>query len=583
MPSLPRVPPTAARIGQLRRRITRNRRSRAGLGGDLASTAASMLIDFVSGFFDVDFSGEQKSKLGMFGKALGKGVSADNVDNTPLPIMEKPKRVSKKANPTFATITGQLEDLVKTANKIGVYTKEQQEALLKQINQANRAAKEQQLENKTPVVPELPAAGDGNALEPLDTSVNALIKRIDELSETVDGLANGGLGTGGSGGLPMGMGGGGGRGRGIRPKERLVRSSASGSGWAHGANSTKPKGTFAKAPTPSWLSRATSAISSGASRISAPVVAGAAAVSTKVAGLMSAGFRSARRSGGSIKAAVRRVAGPIIGRALGRTALKSIPIVGVGLGAAYAVSRLMQGDVTGAGVELASGVAGPLTAVPALAASVTRDTYASVYGVQPEQDPNFKDRYKELKGAVDEMIKEQLSGAVRPMSTPTDREMGEMETPPRPAQPAPVSQPPPIPPVTAPAGAGGGAAPAATAETAASTGGGAGAAASPETSSTSSSPGAPQQMNPEPTAGADLTSPVMVDGMRATTGETLTAQQLPVNSMYQNYGYNPSAGRFIPQTGNTTRGAAQGVGSVPSPVYNSPTITGLLSTLYFSG
>ena len=52
-PRLPRVPPTAARIGQLRKRITRNRRSNSGLGGDAASTAASMLIDFISGFFDI--------------------------------------------------------------------------------------------------------------------------------------------------------------------------------------------------------------------------------------------------------------------------------------------------------------------------------------------------------------------------------------------------------------------------------------------------------------------------------------------------------------------------------------------------
>jgi len=97
-PRLPRVPPTAARIGQLRKRITRNRRSNSGLGGDAASTAASMLIDFISGFFDIDLSSENKSKLGIFGKALGAGVSGDNVDNTPLPTMEKPTRVSNKAN-----------------------------------------------------------------------------------------------------------------------------------------------------------------------------------------------------------------------------------------------------------------------------------------------------------------------------------------------------------------------------------------------------------------------------------------------------------------------------------------------------
>lgn len=573
-PRLPRVPSSAARIGQLRKRITRNRRSNSGLGGDAASTAASMLIDFISGFFDIDLSSDNKSKLGIFGKALGAGVSGDNADNTPLPTMEKPTRVSNKANPSFATITGQLDDLIKTANKIGVYTKEQQEAILKQINQAKRVAKEQQLENKAPVVPELPEAGNSNDLGPLDTSVNSLIERIDELSETVDGLSNGS--GGGMGGLPMGMSGGS-RSPVIRPKENLVKSSASGSGWAHGSNSTKPVGQFAKAPTPSWMGRATAAVSGAATRIAAPIAAGAA--SSKVAGLMTSGFRSTKRAGGSIKAAVRKAAGPIIGKALGRTVLKSIPIAGIGIGAAFAISRLLQGDVVGAGVELGSGVAGPLTAVPALGAAVTRDTYASVYGVQPEQDPNFKERYKELKGEVDGLIKEQLSGVVKPTSTPTDREIGETETPARPPQAAPVRQPPAVPPVAPPAGATGGSPAAAPAAT---TGGGSGAPAAATSDATSTSGGggaASQQMTPEPTTGMDLASPAMVTN--ATTGAALTAQQMPVAAGYQSYGYNPTAGTFMPQTSNTTRGAAQGVGSIPSPVYFTEGLEAFMSTLYF--
>lgn len=582
VPRLPRVPPTAARIGQLRRRITRNRRSRAGLGGDLASTGVGMLLDFISGFLDIDLSGDQKSKLGMFGRALGKGASSGNVDNTPLPTMETPQRVSKKANPTFATITSQLEDLIKTANKIGVYTKEQQESLLKQINQSKRIAKEQQLENKAPVVPELPEASDGSNLGPLDTSVNALIQKIDELSETVDGLANGGMGPGGIGGLP-GMDISGGR-RGRRPRPpAVVRSASSPTGFRYAAGSGMG-GRFAPAPTPSWLNRATAAISSGArggaTRVAAPIAAGAA--SSRVAGLMTAGFRTARRGGGSVKDAVRRVAGPILGKALGRTALKSIPIVGAGIGAAFAASRLLQGDVVGAGVELASGVAGPLTAVPALTASVARDTYASVYGVQPEQDPNFKDRYKELKSAIDEMAKEQLSGAVKPMSTPTDREMGETETPRMRPQAAPVSQPPPIPAASPPAGASG--APAAQPAAAATTSGGGGApagdaaAAAPATTGG----GAAQPVPSEPTTGIDLAAPTMVDA-RATSGETLTAQQIPVDSAYQNFGFSPTAGRFMPQTGRTNRGAAQGVGNIPSPIYNPIGLEAFMDTLLFRG
>lgn len=580
---LPKLPPSAARIGQLRKRITRNRRSNSGLGGDAASTAASMLIDFASGFFNIDFSSDKKSKLGMFGGALGSGVAGGAVDSTPLPTMNKPTRVSNKSNPSFATITSQLEDLVKTANKIGVYTKEQQESILNQINQAKRVAKEQQLENKAPAVPELPEMGNSGDLSPLDTSVTALTKKIDELSETVDGLSNGGMG-GGMGGSSMDISG---RRRGTRgPRTRaptVVKSATSPTGYRYAAGSGKG-GQYAKAP--SWLGRATAAVSGGArsaaTRVAAPLAAGAA--SSKVAKLITTGLGASKKAGGSIKAAVRKVAGPIIGRALGKTVLKSIPLVGLGVGAAFAVGRLLQGDVVGAGIDLASGIGGPLTAVPALAASVARDTYASVYGVQPEQDPNFSERYKELKGEIDQMVKEQLAGAVKPMSTPTDRETGEAETPPRPPQSAPVKQPPPVPGAATPAGAGGGTAGTGASPTsAAATGSGATLAGGPPSSAASSAGGtaASQQMTPEPTTGPALASPTMETN--AMSGATLTAQQMPVDAINQSYGYNSTSGMFMPQTGNTTRGAAQGIGNIPSPVYSSPNIQGLLPTLFFNG
>lgn len=537
-----------------------------------------MMLDFISGFFDIKLGKDKKSKLGMFGKALGAGVAGGAVDNTPLPAMAQPERVSKETNPSFATITTQLKDLVKTANKIGVYTKEQQEAILNQINQAKRVAKEQQLENKTPVVPELPEATDSNNLGPLDTSVSALIEKIDELSETVDGLSNGSMG--GMGGLPMGMS------RGRRPprtpQPSIVRSATSPTGYRYAAGSGRG-GQFAKAP--SWLGRATAAISGSGSamRVAAPIAA--AAASTKIAGLMTAGFKSARSAGGSIKAAVRRAAGPIIAKALGRTVLKSIPLVGVGVGAAYAVSRLMQGDVTGATVELGSGVAGPLTAIPALGAAVTRDTYASVYGIQPEQDPNFKKRYGELKGAIDEMIKEQLSGAVKPMSAPTASEIGDAETPARPPQAAPAAQPPAIPAPASPAGASGGGSGSNASSDASSTGGaGSSSAGSAAMGSSAAAGGASsaQPVAPEPKSGTALTSPVMETNTNAMSGAALTAQEIPVASNYQDYGYNPTSGTFMPQTGNTTRGAAQGIGSIPDPAYSASNLEGLMRTLFFN-
>ena len=576
-PRLPRLPPSAARIGQLRRRVTRNRRSNSGLGGSAASTVASMLIDFASGFFGVDLSSDKKSKLGMFGKTLGAGVTGGAVDNTPLPAMEKPSRVSNVSNPTFATISTQLDKLIKTANKIGLHTKAQQQALLNQIGQSKRIAKEQQLENKAPAIPELPSTDNsGSTLGPLDTSVDALIEKIDNLSETVDGLTNGS--TGGMGGLPGNMSRRPRGGRAGAPPAAIVNAAPS----LASISAAGPVGGAAPAAAPSFLKRAALAIGAGtaAIRTAAPVAMGAA--SAKVAGLMSTGFKATKNATGSIKAAVRRVAGPIIGKALGRTVLKSIPLVGLGVGAAYAVGRLMQGDVVGATVELGSGVAGPLTAVPALAASVTRDTYASVYGVQPEQDPNFKQRYPELKSAIEEMIKEQLMGAVKPNSAPTDREIGETETPIARPQAAPVASPPPVPTTTPPAGTSG-STPAAAAIGASTSGGNtASPAADAGMASSTSSAGTPQ---PTTTAAekATLISPVPEMNTDTMNGSTITAQQMPVDSINQSYGYNPSKGMFVPQSGKTTRSEAQGVGNIPNPVYSASGLEDFMRTLFFTG
>jgi hypothetical protein len=67
----------------------------------------------------------------------------------------------------------------------------------------------------------------------------------------------------------------------------------------------------------------------------------------------------------------------------------------------------------------------------------------------------------------------------------------------------------------------------------------------------------------------------------AMSGVTLTAQQMPVSAINQSYGYSPDSGMFMPQTGNTTRGAAQGIGNIPSPVYSAPGLEGLMRTLFF--
>jgi hypothetical protein len=200
---LPALALTAKRIGQLRRRVKTKRFAKKAAVGAAVATG-SFLLDFLSGFLDIDLKKGSKDKLGIFGKALGAGVSDSADDTLPLPTMETPERVSRENDPTIATISKQLDTLVKTANKIGVYTKEQQDALLNQIKQSKRVASEQQLEQRAPILPELPEAGQSGAgLAPLDNSVADLITRIDELSETLDGMSPGG---GGGMGLSIGFG-----------------------------------------------------------------------------------------------------------------------------------------------------------------------------------------------------------------------------------------------------------------------------------------------------------------------------------------------------------------------------------------
>jgi hypothetical protein len=582
LPSI-RSPEVLARAKRLRNFKTRQRIKRGA--GAAALAGGNFLYDFLLGFFDIDFDKNQKSKLGLLGEVLGAGVAGgDGQDNLPLPTMEKPKRVTKVNNPTFATLSNQLDTLVKTANKIGVYTKDQQDALLNQIKQARKVAKEQQLEQKTAAIPEMPKSNEGN-ITPLDSSIDGLIDKIDQLSDTIDDKKNGG-GSSLLDGIVKGLGLAGlfGGAKSLikgRGAAKLVKAAHSPTGYAYAAGSVvagrKVGGQFAKAP---LLARAGTAIKAAA-RTGAAKVAGSAlvssAASSRIAGLLSAGVKGIGKQAGksAISGAVRRIAGPLITKTLGSTALKSIPIVGAGIGAMFAIGRLLKGDVLGAGLDLTSGLGGPLTAIPAFAASVARDTYAGVYGVQPEQDPNFNKNFPELKTEVENMIKEALGQSVHVQALPTDQQIGEMETPP--AAPQRVSQAPATP-----------SAPPST--TATPPGAGPSTTAAPVVNSTTVDKAATVQpvVNAQPAAAMESASaqtgmalnPEAMQSPLSSTGAELNRQELDM-SRYEQFGYSPQQGMFVPQTGQTTRGSAQGRGTIPDPVYEGPFLEELKKTLFF--
>ena len=96
------------------------------------------------GFDGDDFKkgGVVKKKLGLFGGAITSTRSGDSGPG-PAPAVKQPERVTNESNPSITTIIGQLDKLVKSANKVGILTKEQQEAMLGQLTQARRLAKEQ--------------------------------------------------------------------------------------------------------------------------------------------------------------------------------------------------------------------------------------------------------------------------------------------------------------------------------------------------------------------------------------------------------------------------------------------------------
>lgn len=117
--------------------------------------------------------------------------------------------------------------------------------------------------------------------------------------------------------------------------------------------------------------------------------------------------RSASKS--LTKNEIRTIARPIITRALGRTVLKSIPVAGILAGLAFGVSRLATGDLLGAGLEVASSVGGPATAVPAFIVSIARDIYTSTYGVEPEKDPDSGERLRQITDEVTDIARDALS------------------------------------------------------------------------------------------------------------------------------------------------------------------------------
>ena len=455
----------------LSKKVRKGRRARVG-----RSIGRRFLESYgLGGYLDKRSEEQQQAKgLGIFGEAAKKKVSKD----TNLPPLDTPERVLKETTPSVSSIVKQLEGLLKAANNIGAISNRQQKTLTDQIKQAKRLAKEDAMESNVPAAVPEPSVGiNGSSISPLAEIFTNLSKEIENLLGVIEEKnqeqqqdSDEPIGVRGRFLDAMGLE----DYRKQRRKEYLSANQYAGftrdkklsslsdvekrtlqsRGFSFTDNNRVlgPDNKFAsksqiegslrgvqrsQLKRPGVLGRATDkvggTIKSGATNIMAMIgkspAAGAAprgvrsAKSTALGAAAAFGSTVKKSAASNVKAvnlnAIKNAARPIITKALGKTAIKSIPILGAVAGLGFAVGRLLEGDPIGAGLEAASGLAGPVTAIPALVALTSRDIYANTFGVQPEQDPLVGTRMGIVSSAVKSVAESVLSDTVEPKSPPT--------------------------------------------------------------------------------------------------------------------------------------------------------------------
>ena len=322
--------------------------------------------------------------------------------------------------------------------------------------------------------------------------------------------------------------------------------------------------------------------SRGAARVGGAGLSMAGSMSGKVSSILGKGIKTAGIAASATRNVsanvVKKIVKPIITKAIGSTVLKSIPIVGAVAGGLFAAKKLVEGDPVGAGLEAASGLAGPLTAIPAMVATVSRDAYSGIFNVKPEQDPNFPSRMKFIGGIVAGLVTAMLASKVETKPAPTKNQVDAAVVPPKPVKemgetpsgtpapapptaPAPPSTPSPKPtPSPAPA-----AAPAATSRSSSA----ASSAAAPAASSKLS--GVKSYM-----ASSDFSSSMAAESTMVNqppeTGLELDKSSREVETVAN--GINVvdlrSGSRPMPSTSPPSRRGVSGAGDVPDPNYGIP-------------
>jgi hypothetical protein len=151
----------------------------------------------------------------------------------------------------------------------------------------------------------------------------------------------------------------------------------------------------------------------------------AAAGKTAVTGAFAVTKTVAAVTGVASKEAIETAAKKILPKNLLKSVATKIPFLSVATGLIFATQRMFNGDTTGAKMDLVSGVVGaiPGAGIPgSLAidvASAARDIYKEVYQVQPEDDPEFKNRIGAITEVVEKLLKPNTEKANEVKDSPT--------------------------------------------------------------------------------------------------------------------------------------------------------------------
>lgn len=361
-----------------------------------AGFAGRFAKGFIEGFFDVSVDKfKKKSK-----PSKTKPKSSATKKKNPVSVgvsRSTPKKANPVNNPSLSSIDAQIKEINKTLLGIKKTQDKDLNAKIAQAVQENRLDRENQLEAANDNEPDaIKEEKEGPEIGQLQNSLDGFIKSLDDAIDKINNLdfsSGGGFFDSVSSGK-----------RKNKPKT---------------TNLKKKPGKLPKGINPTDLLDRNGKELRGAAR--------ASRIEKLVAerGLSRGGMLGAGKVVGKLtKEKIANIARPLLQKAGLKATAKSIPLIGAGLGAAFAVSRLLDGDVVGAGLEAVSGIGSVATAIPATLISIARDIYHDTYGVQPEEDPQGKERFENLltvvkQVAADEFVEQKKEDATSKKAAPS--------------------------------------------------------------------------------------------------------------------------------------------------------------------